>query len=200
MVPLLNGLEHVAVIRNALGRRVAAASIARIEAFRTAPTRVAQRGPAPLVTAASADLDAACLARALEPLGDAGVELRLGESEAEVLWEKAARLAVLAPATALAQRTVGEVRADPAWRPVLRAADRGVVRDRDGRRRTHAARPQWEIIDSLPSTLTTSAARDVAAGVPSELDAITGAVVRAGARLGVPCPALTGLYERCRAR
>ena len=41
--------------------------------------------------------------------------------------------------------------------------------------------------------LTTSAARDVLAGRRNELDAIAGSVVRAGERLGVPCPVLSRL-------
>jgi 2-dehydropantoate 2-reductase len=51
----------------------------------------------------------------------------------------------------------------------------------------------------MPATLTTSAARDVAAGRPSELDALAGAVVRAGARAGVPTPSLEGLLAETRA-
>ena len=54
----------------------------------------------------------------------------------------------------------------------------------------------------MPPDLTTSTARDAAAGRRTELDAITGSVVRAGARLGVPIPTLTALLEEaaCRAR
>src|SRR5262249_57189309 len=98
VVPLLNGVEHVAVIRAELGHRVAAASIARIEAYRISATKIVQPGLEPLVAAASDDVDAAALEQALAPLRDAGVEGRLGTSEAEALWEKAARLAVLRPA------------------------------------------------------------------------------------------------------
>ena len=42
-------------------------------------------------------------------------------------------------------------------------------------------------------------ARDAVAGRPTELDAITGSVVRAGRRLGVPTPALDGLLAEARA-
>jgi 2-dehydropantoate 2-reductase len=60
---------------------------------------------------------------------------------------------------------------------------------------------EWEIIEEMPPDLTTSTARDVAAGRPSELDAIAGAVVRAGRRLEVPIPTLQGLWEEaCRAQ
>jgi 2-dehydropantoate 2-reductase len=54
----------------------------------------------------------------------------------------------------------------------------------------------------MPPELTTSAARDAEAGRRTELDAITGSVVRAAARLGVDVPVLSALHEeaRCRAR
>ncbi len=48
--------------------------------------------------------------------------------------------------------------------------------------------------------MTTSTARDIEAGRQSELDAITGSVVRAGERLGVPCPVLTELFEQATAQ
>jgi 2-dehydropantoate 2-reductase len=53
----------------------------------------------------------------------------------------------------------------------------------------------------MPHDSTTSAARDAAAGRPTELDAIAGSVVRVGVRLGVPTPVLAELVEEasCRA-
>ena len=54
---------------------------------------------------------------------------------------------------------------------------------------------QWSLITSMEYDLTTSTARDVAEGRPSELDAIAGSVVRAGERLGVPCPVLSELVS-----
>jgi 2-dehydropantoate 2-reductase len=52
----------------------------------------------------------------------------------------------------------------------------------------------------MPPLLTSSTARDIAAGIPSELDAITGAAVRAGKRLGVETPVLSQMFdEACRA-
>jgi 2-dehydropantoate 2-reductase len=63
-----------------------------------------------------------------------------------------------------------------------------------------SAHAEWEIIETMPPLLTSSTARDIAAGVPSELDAITGAAVRAGRRLGVDTPVLTQMFdEACRA-
>jgi 2-dehydropantoate 2-reductase len=130
--------------------------------------------------------------------------VRINGSELEVLWQKLARQAPVAAATSLAQRPIGELRNDPEWRLRLRGAvdETCAVAARDGVPLTAAA--QWEIIDAMPPDLTSSTARDVAAGRPSELDAITGAAVRAGRRLGVPMPTLERLLaeaeDACRAQ
>jgi 2-dehydropantoate 2-reductase len=136
-----------------------------------------------------------------EILRAAGFEVRHGTSELEVLWEKAARLAVLAAATAISQRPVGELRADPDWRPRLEAAVEEACAAAAADGVPLAPARQWAIIDAMPARLTTSTARDVAAGRPSELDAITGAVVRAARRAGVAAPELEQLWEEaCRPR
>src|SRR5207247_1364338 len=107
-----------------------------------------------------------------------------------VLWEKAARLAPLAAATAATQRPVGDLRDDPEWRGRIEEgiAEACAVAAAEQVELDPAA--QWRIVEALPADLTTSTARDVAAGRPSELDAITGSVVRAGLSLDVPTPTL----------
>ena len=44
------------------------------------------------------------------------------------------------------------------------------------------------IVDTFPAEGTASLQRDVAAGVPSELDAWSGAAARMGAEAGIPTP------------
>jgi 2-dehydropantoate 2-reductase len=197
-VPLLNGLEHVERLRALLGGSVTAASVGRLEAYRDPPTVVAQTTGQPVVTLAPGGEVVEAIFSAAQ------ADVRRGASERAVLWEKVVRLAPLAAATALTQRPVGDLRDDPDWRLRLEdgigeacavAATERVELDPDA---------QWAIIEAMPADLTTSAARDVAAGRPSELDAITGAVVRAGRSAGVPTPTLDRLLEaaeeeRCRA-
>jgi 2-dehydropantoate 2-reductase len=133
----------------------------------------------------------------------AGAEVRDGGDEGTVLWEKAARLAPLAAATSLTQQPVGELRIDPDWRRRLQAAiaEACAVAAADGAELDPAE--EWAIIEAMPPLLTSSTARDVAAGRASELDAITAAAVRAGRRVGVATPALDGLLaeaeDACRA-
>ena len=135
------------------------------------------------------------LAARLEPLAAAGLELVVRDDEQEVLWEKAARLAVLAAATVASGRPIGGLRDDPAWRPRLRDGLGEAVAAAAAEGVALAAADQWAIIEAMPPEVTTSAARDAAAGRPTELDAIAGSVVRAGRRHGVPMPALEGLLR-----
>jgi 2-dehydropantoate 2-reductase len=198
VVPLLNGLEHVERLRALLGGRVVAASVARLEAYRDRPAVVAQTTGRPVVTLAPDDDGSAARLFAA-----AGADVRGGASERAVLWDKIVRLAPLAAATALTQRPVGDLRDDPEWRTRLEEAVAEACAVAAAEQVVLDPAAQWKIIDALPADLTTSTARDVAARRSSELDAITGAVVRAGRRLDVPTPTLDQLLEaaeeRCRA-
>jgi 2-dehydropantoate 2-reductase len=200
VIPLLNGIEHMKTIRNVLGESaVVAGSVSLIEAYLEQPGVIVQKTPAVVLTLArDADVATADL------IARSGAEVRINGSEAEVLWAKLARQAPVAAATALTQRPIGELRSDPEWRRRLREAvdETCAVAAHEGV--SLAPEAQWQIIDAMPPRLTSSTARDVAAGRLSELDAITGAAVRAGRRLGVPTPALELLLaeaeERCRAQ
>jgi 2-dehydropantoate 2-reductase len=196
VVPLLNGIEHVDILRARFGERVVAGSVGRLEAYRTSPTRIVQTTAAPLVTLAAGGVAAAVLT-------EAGIDVRIAD-ERRVLWDKVARLAPLAAATAITQRTLGELRDDPDWRARLEAAVEEVcaVAAADGVFLNPEA--QWEILDTMPASVTTSAARDAAAGRPTELDAIVGGVVRAAERRGASAQRLERLLDeaevRCRPR
>jgi 2-dehydropantoate 2-reductase len=189
VVPLLNGIEHIDTLRERFPDSVVAGgSIGRVEAWLERPGVVVQPTPSVVMTV-SRDAPAELLRRS-------GVEVRVDGSAKEVLWEKLARQAATASVTSIAQRPVGELRADEDWGRRFRSAvdEACAVAAADGV--TLSADAEWEIIEGMPPLLTSSTARDIAAGVPSELDAITGAVVRAGRRLGVDTPVLTELYDQ----
>jgi len=213
VLPLLNGLEHVDALRGRFESAsykslqappvVAAGSIGSMSAHAAEPGFVVQGTASPgRITAASRGLDRDRLAAALAPLRVPGIEVLPLDDEREVLWEKAARLAVLAGATVASGRTVGSLRDDPSWRERMHAGLEESVGAAAADGVSLSTERQWGMIEVMPPELTTSAARDAAAGRPTELDAITGSVVRAAARLGVATPVLSAIHEeaRCRAR
>ena len=196
VIPLLNGFEHMEPIRERFDGRVAAGSISHFEAFRVGRVQIVETTPAPLLTIASDTLPRTEVDAAADLLRSARMEVRVGQSEKRVLWHKAARIAALAAATSATNKTVGQLRGDPEWGRLLRdaVAEACAVAEADGV--GLRAGGQWEIIEDLDPQTTTSAARDVAAGRPSELDAVVGGVLRAGERLGVPTPVLRDLATR----
>jgi 2-dehydropantoate 2-reductase len=196
VVPLLNGIEHMDTLRAALpDSRVIGASIGRIEAYLERRGVVVQPTPSVVMTVAGDAGD-----ETVELLCSSGTEVRVDGSDREVLWEKLARQAATAAVTTISQRPVGELRSDPDWGPRFRQAieEACAVAAADGV--TLSPEAEWAIIEAMPPLLTSSTARDIAAGLPSELDAITGAAVREAARLGVETPVLTQMFEEaCRA-
>ena len=195
VIPLLNGLEHLEPIRERLGARVAAGTISRFEAYRVGRVQIIQKTSSGLVSFASSELPDEELERAGRLLDRGAFEVLIGESEKQVLWDKAARLAVLSAVTSLTHRSIGELLDDRVWRRRIEEAidEACAIAAADGVMLLPST--QWAIIGEMDYDLTTSTARDIEAGRPSELDAIAGSVVRAGERLGVPCPVLTELYD-----
>jgi 2-dehydropantoate 2-reductase len=199
-VPLLNGFDHMAVLRERFGGRVAAGTI-RVQADRPEPARVVQGGRFLIVELAS---DQAALRPALDalaaPLERAGVTTRVRGGEARILWGKLVRLNALACTTAAYDAPFGAIRADPArWAELEACVEEGVA----------VARAEGAEIDPavvfgefevIHDGFGTSMQRDVAAGREPELEAIPGAVLRAGARHGIPCPTVAALAARIAGR
>jgi 2-dehydropantoate 2-reductase len=197
VVPLLNGFDHMALLRERFEPTTVAAGTIRVQADRPAPGCVVQRGRFLSVELAS---DAAELRPPLDALAalleGAGVTTRVREDEARILWGKLVRLNALACTTAAHDATFGELRADPArW-----AELEGCVREGAAVARAEGAEIDpatvFREFEVIHDGFGTSMQRDVAAGREPELDAIAGAVLRAGARHGIPCPTVAALAER----
>jgi 2-dehydropantoate 2-reductase len=189
VVPLLNGVEHLAVLRERFGDRVVA-GVVRVQAHREGVAHVVHR--APFLTITLARPGAPELAGALEA---ASIDVAAGGSEATVLWGKLARLAGLALATAAADAPLGAVRAD------AEAVAREVVPVANAEGAGLDVDALVAELAGLPDTASSSLRADVAAGARDhELDAIAGAVLRAAARHGLPAPRTADLEASVRAR
>jgi 2-dehydropantoate 2-reductase len=187
VVPLLNGVEHMQLLRERFGPGRVAAGVIRVEADRPAPGHVVQTSPSVRVDLAGpGELVAAALERAGIPVVDGG-------REPFVLWSKLARLCALACTTSAADAPIGFIRSDPEWRPVLEACVTEVVAvaNAEGAGLDPGA-PLAELENAHPG-LGSSMQRDIAAGREPELDAIAGAVLRAGRRHGIECPTIARL-------
>jgi 2-dehydropantoate 2-reductase len=187
VIPLLNGVEHLATLR-ARYRRVVAGAI-RVESERIAPGRIRQISPFIRVELAGAQLVAA-------ELQAAGIDCRVRDDELSLLWDKLAFLAPLALSTTALDSTLGAIRNDPLYRrcqdEVLAIARaEGAEIDQTALRALQA---------SAPDEMRSSMQKDVAAGLEPELDAIAGPILRGGSRHGIPVPATDELARLVAAR
>jgi 2-dehydropantoate 2-reductase len=193
VLPLLNGLEHMALLRERFPGRVAAGTISHFQAYRAGRVQIIEATRAGVITLASEELPRGDLELVADLLRQGRMDVRVGTNEKRVLWHKAARIAVLAAATSSTGRSVGELRKEKHWYERLQYAvtEACAVAEADGVPLRVAE--QWNIIDQMADETTTSAARDVAAGRRSELDAIVGSVLRVAEQHDVPTPTLSAL-------
>jgi 2-dehydropantoate 2-reductase len=187
VVPLLNGVDHVALLR-ARYKNVVAGAI-RVESERVAPGRIRQTSPFLRVELAGAEPLAAELCAA-------GIETRVRDDEQTLLWEKLAFLAPLALATTALNAPLGAVREDERYR---RCRDEALAVAR-----VEGAQIDAEALQALaaaaPDAMQSSMQKDVASGRQPELDAIAGPILRGAHRHAIPVPATTELVGLVNAR
>jgi 2-dehydropantoate 2-reductase len=109
------------------------------------------------------------------------------DSEPALLWDKMTLLAPLALITTAARAGIGAAREMRRNDLVDIVAEVAAVARANGT--TTDAEAMLGVIDQIPAPMKSSMLRDAEAGRPLELDAIGGAVLRAGAALGIPTPA-----------
>jgi 2-dehydropantoate 2-reductase len=201
VVPLMNGLEHMAMLRARFGAATVAAGAIRMEADRPEPGHVVQSSPAVRIELAT---DHPGLAGRLEQLaqvlGAAGITTRIGASEAQVLWSKLVRLNALAGTTSAADASMGEIRDDPSWRAALVACVEETAAAANAAGATIDPVASLAELEAVHPLQRSSMQRDIAAGREPELDAILGAVIRAAARHGLECPTTARLAAAIAAR
>jgi 2-dehydropantoate 2-reductase len=202
VLPLLNGLDHIAVLRERFGTDAVLAGTIRVEADRPEPGVVVHTSQFLLVEMAGHDPRARVSMDALaQLLKDAGVSVRVQESEAQVMWSKLVRLNALACTTSAFDKLLGEIRSTPELRAALVGAiEEGcAVGQAEGATDVDPLLALGEL-ERAHATLGSSMQRDIAAGRTPELDAIPGSVLRAAARHRIECPTIERLVAMIAAR
>ena len=135
--------------------------------------------------------------RLLDTLAGAALDVELSDNVRAVLWGKLAFICAVAGMTATTRLPLGPIRDDPeAWAMLCRISEEvcavaraeGVVLPADvvGR--------QESLVRGLDPNSTSSLARDLAQGLPLEVEAMHGTVVRRGRALGVPVAMNEAVY------
>jgi 2-dehydropantoate 2-reductase len=197
VVPLLNGVDHVEVLRQRFVRdHVVPATIA-VEAERTAPGRFVQRSPfVRLNLAASGEPR---LGAIVARLGELGFTCQFMPNEQTLLWSKLCFLAPFALVTSASGKNKGEIFADAEWKHKLDSAiaEACAVAKASG---AEIDLPKLQaIFESFPPVARSSMAKDLTAHRELELDAIGGPIVRGGKHYGIDVPTTANLIAAIRA-
>lgn len=201
VLPLLNGLDHVAVLRERFVPETVVAGTIRVEADRPEPGVVVHTSKFLRVDMASRYLSAcAAMERLAGTLSDAGIPARVGDAEAQVMWSKLVRLNALACTTSAYDKLLGEIRSTPELRAdLVGAIEEGCAVAQAEGAVVPSEDPLGELI-AAHDTLGSSMQRDIAAGRAPELDAIPGSVLRTAGRHEIGCPTIERLVTMIAAR
>jgi len=179
IVPLLNGIDHVALLRARYGStRVIPATI-RVESERIAPGQIVHRSP--FAQLAVSSVGQLLMEGPLERLQKLGFTCQFIPDERTLLWSKLVFLAPVALMTTAANRSTGEIAADVKLKRQLELT----VREACAVARAEGADVDGESVISsirgLPHTTRSSMQKDVDRGNVPELDAIAGPILRGAA-------------------
>lgn len=189
-ITLQNGLGNLEALAEVVGPQRAALGITAQGATVLAPGQLRHAGNGTTHLALTPGLT-----RPLQTVADlfnaAGLETTLVDNPNSLVWGKLAINAGINPLTALLEVPNGALAEQESWRQVMAAAAREVaqVAAAQGIRLPFGdAADRTVEVSRATASNRSSMLQDVSRAAPTEIDAITGAVVRFGQLLGIPTP------------
>src|SRR5262245_5393456 len=213
VLPLQNGVDAVDQLRRGLGPEPVVGGVCKIVCEVVEPGRVRHFGAEPRVelgpwsdpeaNVARCERQRERCQRLQRAFSRAGVEARVHDDIRVAAWEKFLFIASLSAVGAVTGLDVGALRARPEARELLRlgmAEVAALARASGVPLASDVVARSLGFVDGMAAESTSSMQRDIAAGRPSELDSLCGAVVRLARERGLEPPAHAELYASLRAR
>ena len=198
MVPLLNGLDHLTILRAKYGAQEVIPATVAVETERVAPAHIVHRSPFARLNVLSAGRSR--LAASIEQLQNLGFECRFIDDEPTLMWSKLVFLAPFALSTTAAGQAIGGVLSNPEWRELAI----GCVREACAVAQAEGAKVNAEFViagsGKFPPSMRSSMQKDVEQGNPPELDAIAGPIIHGAIYHGIPHPATEKLVALIQAK
>jgi 2-dehydropantoate 2-reductase len=197
ILTLQNGLGNRELLAAAAGEERVAAGVTAVGATLLGPGRVRLGGQGTTVLGGP---DQARLERAREVLADAGFAVEVTADLQAALWTKLAVNCSINPLSAISRLPNGRLVAVPAWRLELEAAARevGKVAAAKGIRISVDLARHAVGVARATAGNRSSMLQDLDAGLPTEIDALCGALVAEARRARVPVPVNERLADRVR--
>ncbi len=195
---LQNGLGNIEVLEAAVGPERAALGVTTTGATMLGPGKVRAGGSGPTHVAPHPRLEP--LVALLET---SGFEIHAASDLMSLLWGKLVVNTGINALTALLEVRNGELLENSHARSLMNAAAQETARVAEAQGiKLPYADPSQEVerVARRTAKNESSMLQDIRRSAPTEVDAINGAVVREGARLGVPAPVNGSLWDLVRAK
>ena len=199
---LQNGIDTYQDAVAAFGRERVLPGAAYIEAGIQGPGVVTQTGSVVRIAFGEQDGSNSERGAAISALLEgSGIPAQFDHDIRKTLWTKFLFIATMAGVTALSRETMAQLMPRPEWRNVIVGCMREI--ERVGRAVGVSLEPEIvpETIDYIEGSLDqmhASMHADIVAGRPLELEALNGAIVRAGKDANVPTPINDVIYAMLR--
>jgi 2-dehydropantoate 2-reductase len=198
IVPLLNGIDHIGLLRSKYGtERVIPATIA-VESERVGPGHIVHRSPFARLSVLSSGRS--LLGSTIEQFQNLSFECRFMDSEPTLMWSKLVFLAAFALTTTAADKTTAEILADPAWRDSGLACIREACSVAVAEGASLDADSVIAGVLTMPGNMRSSMQKDVEQGKAPELDAIAGPILRGAKKHGIEVPETAKLVAAVKQR
>lgn len=202
IIPMLNGMQHLAVLDGEFGRRAVFGGLAEISSTLNAAKEIVHLNAMATLAIGARDAAMQDRAAAIHGVMAQAFGARLSTDIEHDMWEKWVFIASLAAITTLMGTSINHIVTAPGGLEFAKAvaAECDAVATAHG----HAPRPEmWARLDPLlfsaTSPLMASMARDLLAGHRIEADAVIGDLLRQGEAKGVATPLLAVVYTRLKA-
>jgi 2-dehydropantoate 2-reductase len=190
---LQNGLGNYEILAGVLGHEMVALGVTTVGARMIEPGYVQHTGEGKVSIGAHPSLDGL-----EELLKKAGFQIELINDPKSLLWGKLVINAAINPLTALLRIPNGELLSRPTARELLRdvAYEATLVASRQGIKLPYGdpGKAVEEVARNTAANIS-SMLQDVLRGTPTEIDAINGAIIKAGDQVGVPTPVNRLLWQ-----
>jgi 2-dehydropantoate 2-reductase len=198
IVPLLNGIDHIGLLRSRYGpEKIIPATIA-VESERVAPGHIIHRSSFARLNVLSSGR--AVLGETIEHFQKIGFECRYIDDEPTLMWSKLVFLAAFALTTTASDKGTGEILADPTWRQMGLSC----IREASAVAVAEGAKIDADAVIAgvmkLPGNMRSSMQKDVEQGKTPELDAIAGPILRGAQRHGIEVPTVKKLVSAVESR
>jgi 2-dehydropantoate 2-reductase len=198
VIPLLNGIDHIALLRDRFGRdKVVPATIA-VETEQIAPGQIFWRSPFARLNMSS--IGRRVLVNTLEELTRFGFECRFIDDENTLMWSKLVFLAPHALSTTTTGQPIGRVRSHPQYMAELREliGEACTVAVANGAK--VEADAVLDMFEAVPAEMRSSMQKDVEQGKFPELDAIAGPILRSAEAFGISVHTTTRVVQQIERR